>query len=186
MKVSISMDLCASLAAYLRQAQLSLHRADSMAQLADFFHSWSVPPTVVSGALCREVPDFIRSAPVDWPALFERADSEIHRALSKLRSVFGSKSKASVRMDELSSALVALESLADLLSGRALLSQSEISDVRLKLCYCSELLLLRMRDSQVVAQIHSVDHLNSAEHLVTVPIQSLPGWQRVMQPAAQS
>lgn len=133
MKVSISMELGASLAAYLRQAQLSLHRADSMAQLADFFHSRSVPPTVVSGALCREVPDFIRSAPVDWPALFERADSEIHRALSKLRSVFGSKSKASVRMDELSSALVVLESLADLLSGRALLSQSEISDVRLKL-----------------------------------------------------
>ncbi len=176
------MELCSSLAAYLRQAQLSLHRADSMAQLAEFFQSRSAPPTVVSGALCREVPDFIRSAPVDWPALFERADSEIHRAMSKLRSVFGSKSKATVRMDELSSALMALESLADLLSGRALPSQAEISDVRLKLCYCSELLLLRMRDSQVVAQIQSIDHLNSSEHLVTVPIQNLPGWQPETKP----
>lgn len=179
------MELCSSLAAYLRQAQLSLHRADSMAQLAGFFQSRSVPPAVVSGALCREVPDFIRAAPVDWPALFERTGSEIQRAMSKLRSVSGNKSKATVRMDELSSALVALESLADLLSGRALPSHAKVSDVRLKLCYCSELLLLHMRDSQVVAQIQSIDHLNSSEHLVTVPIQNLPGWQRVMQPAAK-
>lgn len=151
-----------------------------MAQLADFFQSRSVPPAVVAGALCREVPDFIRLVPVDWPALFERAASEIHRVMSKLRSVFGNKSKATVRMDELRSALVALESLTDLLSG-ALPSQAEISDVRLKLCYCSVLLLLHVRDSQVVAQIQSIDHLNSSDHLVTVPIQNLPGWQRVMQ-----
>ncbi len=156
-----------------------------MAQLAEFFHSRSLPPAVVSEALCREVPESIRSAPVDWPALFERADSEIHRVMSKLRSAFVNKSKATVRMDELNSALVALESLADLLSGRALPSHAEISDVRLRLCYCSELLLLHMRDSQVVAQIQSIDHLNSSEHLVTVPIQNLPGWQRVMQPAAK-
>lgn len=176
MRVDLPISLMSSIAAYLRQVELSLHRATSKNQLADFLSNRSIHPSVIIVVLRQRLPKAHDSLThEDWRSLAKRTNSIAGMIFPKLRSLLGKNAAVSIPHDEIFASIEALTSVERLLAAEKP-EQGVINTLRQRLHTCAELLLLRVPDTPLKAKIRKVEHLNSAQHLETIPIQSLPGW----------
>lgn len=165
-----------SLGAYLRQTELSLHRADSMQQLTEFLASRSVRPRVVQTTIADLTSHGQVHTTADWSALFRLSRSLIYEATVRFKSMFRDSGTRSFRSNEIACIIEALSNLEEFLCNESPPSQDAINELRQKLSVCSDLILLRISNRNVRTQIQYVEHLNSAPHLSCVPIQDIEGW----------
>lgn len=89
METSAHHETLAMMAAYLRQAELSLHRSNSIAELAEFFKARSMDPWAMLDC-CRR---FFRAAEkvevVDWDGVSKSCYSPARIVKVKLARAFG-------------------------------------------------------------------------------------------------
>lgn len=174
MKIEISASLVVGIAAYLRQLELSLHRAASVRELRDFLETRSVQPSAAIAALLELCQKFSPPSEEDWRVLVARSVSPLHILGRNAKSWFGQSHTVWIWELELSATIEALQSADRLLQ----LNEVELAaknGLRQMLHTCAELWQLNVERPSVRSQTRRVEHLNSAQHLVTLPISTIAG-----------
>jgi len=182
MEYTIPRAAALSLTAFLRQAALSIDRAQSISELTSFFRDRSVDPKLVRLAFSVIVRGEHVAASPHWPALFKCSNSILYAVAIRIKTTFTSKSVMVISRNEVAAILEALSSLDELLHGTGTPQCSALNVLRYQLNTCAELLLLRTLDKQSRTRIQMVEHLNSAPHLHTVSIYAFPRfWEQLTQ-----
>lgn len=171
--------MCVNLAAYLRQTELSLHRADSVNQLNEFLQKRSVHPGFICKIIRRNFHILQNPSMRDWQSILNRKHSIAYIVKLKLKLFFRNTQEVPISVEELRAVLEVLESLEHMLVASVEFDQVKLNELRQKLHACSELMLLRITNPQLSYKIQHVEHLNAASHLITIAIQDLPSWNQL-------
>lgn len=174
MKIEIPASLFVGIAAYLRQLELSLHRAASVGELRRFLEAHSMQPAAVIAALLQLRQKSVPPSEEDWRALAARSVSPLHILGRKVRSWFSQSTTVSICDVEFSATLEALQSADRLLQSNEVELDAG-NRLRQMLHTCAELWQLNVGKSSIRCQIRLVEHLNPAQHLVTLPISNIAG-----------
>jgi hypothetical protein len=176
MSTQVPISLVVGMAAYLRQLELSIHRAGSLKQFADFLSKRSIQPSIAINALRQCHPQAI--SPLtdnEWATLAQRTESTANLMKLALKKCFWKTASASIANEVISASIQAIQSVERLL-GADETDVTAINRLRQMLHTCAELLLMHVTPSSVRDQIRRVEHPNSAQHLETIPISMITGW----------
>lgn len=177
MRYQVPFSLCSSLAAYLRQIALSLHRATSLSQFIEFLRCHSVSPRIVLSDLTLHVGHKEHLPKVDWATLARRSHSIPTQLGQKLQMLlFGAPSSVWLSEIEMGALLEVLHAVDEWVEQSSEASQEYKNDIRQKMDHCVDFLLRRISNQKLRLQIQHVEHLNSAIHLQTCPIGAVDGW----------
>lgn len=167
------LEALAMIAAYLRQAELSLHRSKNVPELARFFKVHSMGPWVMLDYVQRFFKAVQPAETVDWDKVYRSTLSPVHIAKIKIALALGKEATTTFSPNEIAAILESLRALNGIASGVDEPSQERKNSTRLRLCYCSMLVEMRVNHRQVRQNIQMVEHLHAAEHMVTVPLPSI-------------
>ena len=172
--VKIPAQLGPSLAAYLRQAELSLHRANSITELREFLIDRSVRPKVVRDALTWLVKPMPVPAPVNWDTVQRHAHSLPYFLQARGRTLLPWVNEIALQANDFAAILESLGDLETIVFESRGFSPVAKHELRFRLCLCSGLVSRHVRQRKAQDRIHRVEHLNSAAHLDTLPIRQFP------------
>lgn len=172
-------EFAVSLCAYVRQAALSIHRANSLEELSAFYADRSRPPAVIRSTLAHHVAIACHQGAraLLWPKLAANCQSRRFALAQFLKALWHWKVKGVVVLGvmeatALCSLLWDLERL--LTPGQSIHLDQKL--LRYRLSMFESRILARILHEQSRRALSCVDHLNSAERLQTIPIDSIPGW----------
>lgn len=176
MGIKIPFPASLSLGAFLRQAELSIDRAQNISQLKDFFANNPLQSQVILIGLNALLKKDRTLKLVNWKPVFWRSTSILYSTSIRLARFFQKKEIISFRKKDIEAIINVLQSLNDELICAEAPSQNKLNELRVKLNACAKLVLLNINDHQAQSKVKMVEHLNSAPHLITVPIQEISQW----------